>query len=693
MVNDQIVALNSLLLEAQRAYDAAEDCHMSDAEYDTKEAELRALVKAHPQFAHLATHLKSVGNVEGSRIPHVRPMLSIENKYTKEEIVEFAQKVGQVVVIEPKRDGISCELRYHNGTFQMALTRGDGVSGEDMTPQVRTLIESGHIVGSLTGFPETLHIRGELVMKNSELERINKEALSNGTKVYSSTRNLTAGTMKQKDLSVVASRKIEFLPWDIYSPTEDNKLPDSYFDRMLLLHKAGFIVEVYLGGLGQVLPSLDRVLESNKANDINADGVVIKVDSIAYRRELGVGSKFTNYQCCFKPQSASNTTTLRNVIWQVGRQGKLTPVAECDPVSLAGAMVTRASLNNISWIDSLGLKLGSKVRMLRSGDVIPQIVEVLDKEGEQIVAPPFCPECIKEITANTDSREGIITHWCLNVECPGRVRDTLAFIGSRDILEVEGLADDMAKRLASEGYARNIAELFEFQKEMLGQLGKLGEDKFASAMAKQGFNINIIKMLHSLEAAKTTGWDRWIAALGIPMIGRTLGKVLAVHLQLGADDMLRLPELFLRASGEDIEGMGSVKSNMLAEWCKDPSCHMTCRTLYDAGVRPTTLVTKTVNGAPLTGVAFVITGEFSEDRDSLTNKLISLGAVSKSGVSKNVNLLIVGDIAPGKSKLAKYDELVAKGVKIEKVGKEWLEKTLTENGIDFKGANCMVEEA
>jgi DNA ligase (NAD+) len=690
-----IEQLNKSLVEAQNAYYGSGTAEISDAEYDIMEAQLMALVKANPEFAPLATALNKVGDSEktSTRAKHIRPMLSIENKYAKNDVVDFFLHIsGAAFQVEPKRDGISCELRYVDGVLTQALTRGDGVSGEDMTPQVLALKSIPKRIGEK--FPKVVHLRGELVMRVSELERINKEAQATGSKTYMSTRNLTAGTMKQKDLSVVASRHIEFVPWDIYSPDADHELPDSAIQRLNRLQLEGFFS--YDGLLaashGLIEESIDLILERNRQSDILADGVVVKVDSHKLRRELGVSSKFTNYQCCFKPQSASNTTVLREVVWQVGRQGKLTPVAECDAVELAGAIVTRATLNNISWIKTMKLKTGAKVRMLRSGDVIPQIVEVLDTAGEEIVPPPFCPECIQPLEVLDEGRTGIITHWCQNVECPGRVRDTLSFIGSRDILEIDGLADDMAKRLASEGYARNIAELFTFQTEAKQSIEKVGEDKFAKAMAKKGFSVTIIKMVNSIESAKTATWDRWIAALGIPMIGRTLGKVLATHLKLTPESMLALPELLLKASAENIEGMGAVKSSMLRKWAEDPSSADTCKALTDAGVRPTTLVTTTVNGEPLKGVAFVITGEFSEDRDTLTRKLMSLGAVEKSGVSKNMNLLIVGEL-PGKSKLAKYSELVAKGVKIEKVGREWLEKTFSENGIEFKSGMAMVEEA
>jgi DNA ligase (NAD+) len=290
-----------------------------------------------------------------------------------------------VFLVERKFDGISAELRYVNGELAMALTRGDGNSGEDMTAQVRVL----NSVPSKLTIPESylnmpqvtnLHVRGELVMSKSELERINKEVVAQGGKPYMSTRNLTAGTMKQKDLSIVASRDIQFKPWDVYSPDQDNELPDSAYRRMLMLPSFGF--DKYEGKLvindSFVLPALEEILEQNEKSDIIADGVVIKVDSHQLRSSLGVSSNTTNYQVCFKPQNAKGITHLREVIWSNGRTGKLTPVGIVDPIVLAGATITRVNLNNITWIRNLGLKINSRIEVIRSGDVIPVVTRVLD---------------------------------------------------------------------------------------------------------------------------------------------------------------------------------------------------------------------------------------------------------------------------------------------------------------------------
>jgi len=305
-----------------------------------------------------------------------------------------------------------------------------------------------------------------------------------------------------------------------------------------------------------------------------------------------------------------------------------------------------------------------------------------------IVPPTECPECTSTLVVWTDKTSSITTRFCENIECPGRVRGTLSYIGGRDILEIDGLADDMASKLEKNGYARNLGELFEFQVEALENIRLLkakygeeqGEDQFTLRMAKQGFSVIILRMLKSLETAKTAGWDRWISALGIPFVGRTLGKLLAKELKLEADDMPNLCTKLEAAANRSIDGLGDVKSDILRKWSLDPVNRDMCIALFNSGVRPKATVTKVADGVgePLKGTSFCITGTFDEDREVLTQKLESLGAVAKSGVSKNCTLLICGSDC-GKSKLQKAESL-----SISVVKEDWLDQTFTQYGIPFK---------
>lgn len=679
----QIADLDTRIRDARDAYYKKNKPLMPDAEYDALERKLKALCEQYPEFAPIAQTLQTVGSdlTQGGRILHASPMLSIENKYEQDEVREWYANLpaGTEVCVEPKFDGISISLLYRERKLVRALTRGDGKSGEDVTQQALAVRSIPKLLAA--NIPPVLEVRGELVMRNSTLERINREAEAKGTKTYSSTRNLTGGTIKLKDLSLIPDREIQFRPWEVIG--DDGELSDSSLLRLIHLVPSGFepplgrfsnTPERVIHDLKLALEDRDKVLR--KVHSLETDGVVIKVTSAKLRKQLGVSSKYTNWQVCFKPQSASGTTYLRSIQWQVGRTGKLSPVAICDPVILAGAKVTNANLNNITWIREKGLKLGAKVEMLRSGDVIPQIVRVLD-EGESEINPPFnCPECLTLLEESDEGGAGTLTSRCPNKGCPGRVRDTLTFIGSRECLEIDGLGPEMAKLLDALN-VHDIADLYEFQVDAMRAIKDYyGEEGFVSRMRAKGFDVTILKLVKSLERAKTASWDRWIKALTIPMIGATLGKTIATELDLQPGDFeLLVSTCLIPFTQKEVDGFGEAKMTAIRDWCNEENNKL-CFRLHLAGVRPTSVEKPKVStNAPLKSISFCITGEFDEDREVLTKKLISLGASAKSGVSSKVNLLIVGDGA-GKIKLNK-----ATALGIKQVGKDWLTKILAENGL------------
>src|SRR5208283_2431962 len=361
LTKELIKQLNKTLEEARDAYYQKAAPIMSDADYDEGEKLLRKYVAEAPHLAEYAPVLKTVGSdlTAQGRVRHAVPMLSIENQYTFEDVLAWCKSLppNTKVILEPKFDGISVSIIYKSGKLLRALTRGTGAEGEDITAQV----------GAVKTIPKELpiaidmEVRGELVMKNSTLAEINAK----GEKQYSSTRNLTAGTMKQRDLSIVASRDIMLMPWDVISDRAG--VPDSGLERLRFIGDYGFNRPfgntVYSDDPDSITATLELKLRDRegvmrKSLSLETDGVVIKVDSQALRRKLGIASKYTNWQVCYKPQSASGTTYLREIQWQVGRTGKISPVAKCDVVILAGANVTSASLNNITYIQKMGLKLG-----------------------------------------------------------------------------------------------------------------------------------------------------------------------------------------------------------------------------------------------------------------------------------------------------------------------------------------------
>lgn len=674
-----IETLNSQLIDAQVAYYAG-DPILSDGEYDALEAQLISLVNANSNFANLATVLTRVGDSKNSltRIKHDRPMLSIENYYTPESYIAAAKNYGDVVLEEPKRDGISCELSYKNGRLIRAVTRGDGEAGEDMTEQVHACKYIPQYFGGKNlpkNLPSDLRIRGELVMRKSELARIN--AL--GGKQYSNTRNLVAGTMKQQDMSIVASREILLMPWDMYSPDQDDLLPDSAIARMNLAYALGFPkyegIAVATSAKGAIEGALNKLLEFIKTTDVVCDGVVIKADSHKVRNTLGVAEKFTRYQHCFKPQNLSAQTKLAGIEFGLGRTGKVTPVAILEPVDLGGAMISRANLCNETYMENLDIMIGSIVKILRSGDVIPYITGVVNNKGaRKLPFPTHCPSCNSILRIQNDS--GIAQRFCDNSACPGKAAQQFVYIGHRDTLEIDNLGASMSAELVDFDIT-NIADLFEFGNASLNSAASFSKSKqndlaLVSSFKNAGFRsgVNTLKMVKSLEVAKTATWERWIASLNIPMVGHSLGEDISKALNLTSDDMGKLPKLLLTLPALNIEKLGPVKTASIVDWAKNKNNVNLCNRLHAAGVRPTGLVTVPTAGKKLEGVDFCITGSFARgSRPGITADLEKLGAIAHSSVTKDVNLLICGEAAG--SKLAKAQKL---GINI--VGDDWLTEAL-----------------
>jgi DNA ligase (NAD+) len=665
---DMILAVNATLESAQNAYYAGNPI-MSDVEYDLAEAQLNAMIKANSQFSDLATTLNKVGYSKNSdvRVAHARPMLSIQDYFTAESYISAAAKYGDFVLEEPKRDGISCELYYRNGRLARAVTRGDGEAGEEMTEQVCACKKIPQEIRNMP-IPSDLRLRGELVMRNSELARLN----AMGGKQYTNTRNLVAGTMKQKDMKMVASREIIFMPWDMYSPNHDELLPDSAFDRMKLAEKMGF--PKYEGkkiSQNDIKVVLDEMLALIKDADITSDGVVIKADSHKLRNTLGVANKYTRYQHCFKLQNLAAETKVIGIEYGVGRTGKITPVAILNPVNLGGAMVARATLCNETYMNTLGIKIGATVKVLRSGDVIPYITEVINSDGATTVNfPKVCPVCGSTLKIENDN--GIAMHFCDNSQCAGKAVEMFSYVADRKTLEIDCLGEAMATELI-EHHITNLAALIEFSNVAISK--KVSADNFK----KMGYHsgVNTLKMVNSLQTIKTATWDRWFAALEIPMVGHTLGKIIVKELGLTANDMQNLPNKLLSLAKSSVVGLGDVKMQSIIDWAKNKQNIDYCIKLAQVGVRPTNLndnknsmkYANNVKGK-LHGINFVITGSFERgSRPVITEQLEALGAESLASVTSACNLLIVGEKPGGKLQKAQN-----KGIRI--VYSDWLDDVL-----------------
>jgi DNA ligase (NAD+) len=694
-----IIETNKKLMEASKAYYAKAQPIMADEQYDLLEKDLKSMVSKLPQFAGFATVLTKVGSdiVDNKgRIRHSRPMLSLENQYTFDNVEAFVDKFpeGTAFVVEPKIDGASLEVQYLNRQLVKAVTRGDGEYGEDVT---RQMIASDAIEITLNPeyYPETLiEVRGEVYMTTQQFDQINNDS----EKKYASPRNLAAGTMKLQDLAAVKARGLKFYPWDVSGvPAEylakKHLSPDFahhqivYFSRTITKNfNPDFSVFHSAAEMNKALDGHLRIYRDtamHKGRGIMTDGYVIKVVSPKLRKEVGAGSKCPNWAVAFKYPSTLTETTLEGVIWSVGRSGGLTPVASVTPTNVSGAVVSNVNLNNMSWILEKGLKIGDAVSIKRGGEVIPVLDSVIrtTPTSKVIEAPTTCPSCGEAIKEEADPKSGVLSHTCYNASCPGRLAAYLGYIASRDILEIDELGPETITKLIEDGYVASLPDLFEFADGIIKGIETKGEDAVSAKLNKMGYSgALLIKMANSLEKVKTRDWDRWLAALGIPGIAKSLSKMLAMQFRLGPNDIDILPSLLSKGDYSMIDGIGDKKEAEIRKAL--PTIEPICKSLYEAGVRPKSLImlqSDPTKVLPLAGYVMCITGEFlPTERDTLSKMLSALGATMKSGVSKKLTHLLVGEGA-GQSKLSKAKEL-----NLPMLKREWLVKTLEANGMALK---------
>lgn len=689
------IELNSKIAIARNEYYVLNAPTMSDADYDALEKELADLVAEHAELVPYASTTGMVGSdVKFGQftVPHAQPMLSLENTYTIDELMSRLEALpdGVNIVEEPKVDGASGALRFEDGHLVLALTRGDGAQGTDVTLAV---MSSASIPKQLRPglLPKTVEIRGEFWIRRQTFDKINEELISKGEKPFANPRAVAAGTLKLKDPIEIAKRNLQFKPWQVVVPFGGGAgLSNSSYDLLKLCETAGFAqcdAELLQASVVRNRGFIEKKLIYYKqlkeglfiqGKGMDTDGIVFKVDSMMLRKTLGNGPKYPNWAFCYKFPSERAQTTLRDVIWQVGTTGKVTPVAIYDPVNVGGTENKRANLTNYTQIANMELHVGATISVYKGGEIIPQVEGVVAPAADPkpIPEPTACPACGQPVTREVNEQSGIVTHYCTNPTCSGKIADQLKSLGGRVVLDIEGLGDQFVDKMVADGVITNIGDLWEWFTDMVKYQH---ESWFDDEIKASGYSPAQIKeLLVSLQHSLTKPWEKWLVALNIPDIGAQLAKSLVYYLKLQPDDMIRLPEKLLTVKMGSVDGIGAARLSAIYDWCNSPHTLGILEKLYKAGVRPAAPVI--VEGQkPLSGITFVITGEFWVDRETLTQALVNLGAVAKSGVSKKVNLLLVGS-APGRTKTTKAAEL-----NIRKEGEIWVRNVLEENGIDLAG--------
>jgi DNA ligase (NAD+) len=652
----RVAELRDLLDRANYAYWVDAAPVLADSEYDQFMQELIALEQDHPQYADANSPSQRVGGelVEGfPTVTHSVPMQSIDNTYDLDDLEAWHERVlkglgpdGDVAfVCDPKVDGVAVSLRYEHGELVLAATRGDGRRGDDVTAQVRTVRAIPLRLRSADrAFPQVLEVRGEIFMPNTEFERINQERQSANEPLFANARNSTAGTLKSLDTTVVASRRLSFVAHGRGDCSQD-LVVDTYWEFREVIRAWGLPVSGNAQrqeSLEQVVAYIDAFATTRQELDFGVDGAVVRLDRFDQQAALGSTSKAPRWCIAFKYPAEQGTTVLRQVDWQVGKAGTLTPRAVMDPIFIAGTTVQHATLHNIEEVRRKDIRIGDHVVVEKAGEIIPQVVRVLPEQRngqEQPIEPPgTCPEC-----------DGVVEQdgpklFCVNPECPAQFREKLKWFVGRGQMDIDGLGEKLVEQLVDEGLISHFADLFTLTYEDLINLDRMG-DKSAN------------NVLAAIEASKDRGLSHVLAGLGIRHIGAAGAGVLAQHF---AD-----AEALRGATAQQIEALpdfGAITAATLHAYLQSKSGRDALKGLADVGVN---LSSREYGQSPTTegvlaGKTIVLTGSLEHlSRQVLTERLTGLGAKVVGSVSKQTDLVIAGDSAG-----SKLEKAVALGIEV-----------------------------
>ncbi|MDI7384737.1 NAD-dependent DNA ligase LigA [Cronobacter dublinensis] len=653
-IEEKLTQLRTTLRHHEFLYHVMDAPEVPDAEYDRLMRELRALEEAHPELVTPDSPTQRVGAAplnEFSQVRHEVPMLSLDNVFDEASFLAFNKRVKDrlkstdalVYCCELKLDGLAVSLLYENGLLVRAATRGDGTTGEDITLNVRTIRA---IPLKLHGdnIPARLEVRGEVFLPQAGFEKINDEARRTGGKVFANPRNAAAGSLRQLDPRVTAKRPLTFFCYGV-GLLEGGELPRSHMGRLQQFKDWGLPVSDRIRLVEtpeDVLAFYHQVEADRPTLGFDIDGVVIKVDSLELQEQLGFVARAPRWAVAFKFPAQEQMTTVRDVEFQVGRTGAITPVARLEPVQVAGVLVSNATLHNADEIARLGLRIGDKVVIRRAGDVIPQVVNVVlserPEETRPVVFPAQCPVCGSDV----ERVEGeAVTRCTGGLICGAQRKEALKHFVSRRAMDVDGMGDKIIDQLVEKEYVHTPADLFRLTAGKLTGLDRMGP--------KSAQNV-----VNALENAKETTFARFLYALGIREVGEATAAGLAAH--------FGTLEALINASIDDLQNVpdvGIVVATHVFNFFEEESNRAVIRDLTEnVGIHwPAPQVVKAEEiDSPFAGKTVVLTGTLSQmSRDDAKARLAALGAKVSGSVSKKTDLLIAGEAAG--SKLAKAQEL------------------------------------
>jgi DNA ligase (NAD+) len=620
---------------------------ISDQAYDRLMHELIELEEAHPDLRTADSPTQRVGGelikAFGS-VRHAVPMMSIDNTYDEAEVRAFDERVRKAIgeqptyVLEPKVDGVAISLRYEDGALITAATRGDGRTGDDVTPNIRTVRSVPLRLRGKT--PRVIEVRGEVFMNNDVFQKINQERLASGEEAFANPRNFTAGTLKQLDPKITASRKLRFVSHGVGQVQP--ALAESYSELLGALKEFGLPVTEHIShvkNIDDAISTIEKFAKLRGKLAYQTDGMVVKVDRFDQREKLGATSKAPRWVIAFKYPAEQMPTVVNDIWWSVGKTGALTPVATLEPVFIAGTTVRNAGLHNIEQIEAKDIRVGDTVIVEKAGEIIPQVVEVVlkkrPKNSHKVVPPSKCPSCGAPVHKDEDSP---YIH-CTNPACPAQLKERLRWFAARGQMDIENLGDVLVDHLVEAGKLKTFADIYRLKKEDLLALERMGEKSAAN-------------VLESIKGSRSRSLERLLGGLGIRHVGGRVATVLAANMR-SLDALMEADEGRL----ESINEIGPVIAKSVHEFFASKSGRAAVAALKDVGIDPEPETPEPgKGGGPLAEMTVVVTGTLEHySREEIEALITKLGGRAAGSVSKKTSFVVAG--ADAGSKLDKAKKL------------------------------------
>jgi DNA ligase (NAD+) len=653
-VAKQLEKLRDEIRRHEYLYYVLDEPEISDVKFDRMMKELQQLEAAHPELVTPDSPTQRVGGAPRKGVEtrrHSPPMMSLDNTYSMEELEEFDRRVRELAgrehidyVAEHKFDGLSMSLVYEGGVFARGVTRGDGTTGEDVTANVRT-IRSIPLRVDAAGLkklrlPVDFEVRGEIIMPLSAFQALNEKQEEQGGKRFSNPRSAAAGSVRVLDPEITRARRLDFYAYLLLAggrvPT---RLHSEALESMSKLHFRISPDWRLCHSLEEVKKYIDSWEGKREKLPYEIDGIVIKVNEIAMQQELGFTSKAPRWAVAYKYPARQETTVVKDVIFQVGRTGTLTPVAVLEPVEVGGVTVSRSTLHNMDEIERLGLRIGDTVIVERAGEVIPHVLKVV-KEGKprrEIVVPERCPECGSKI--HKDPEE--VAYRCVNASCPAKRKESLLHFAGRHAMNIDGLGDKIVDQLVDKGLVKDVADLYELRLEDVAALDRMAEKSTQN-------------LLDEIKASKNNSLARLIYALGMRFVGERTGQLLADHF----GSLPKLAEASLEELME-VPEVGPKVAQSIADFFSEPANQKLIKRLKDAGLKMTEK-RQAPEDMRLAGKTFVFTGALARrSRDEAGAEVTRHGGKVSGSVSKLTDYVVVGS-DPG----SKADKARSLGVTI-----------------------------